>query len=223
MWPNEGGPEVYADPDFSPDGKCVVFAIHGQASGDLVEASGPLAILDLNTRRVRILKPTMNVDVGGVAYANNPRWSPDGNWILVNFEAAPAMTDVAGTTIEDLSSIIPEGEGDLSFALGWVGPGCVLYEVGNTWDKARQGPKRVLNFRTRKTSDADEVIPLKMQRGLVAYSHHLVVRDNGTGHLLVEGTKNQITPWEIPGDEKTTSVRVLASPEDVELIPESCR
>ncbi len=221
--PEPGNPEVYADPDLSPDGRRMVFAIHGQANGDVVEASGPLAMLDLSTRRVRILKATMNVDVGGVAFANNPHWSPDGNRILVNFENGAAVTEVTGTTLKNLDGMIPEGEGDLRFALGWVGRGCVLYMVGNTWDKARQGPKRVLNLRTRKTEAADRVIPPQMQGGLVVFSPGMVVRTDGNQHVVVEGTRNQFKPWIIPGDEKTTTVRILSSPDEDKWLPESCK
>lgn len=52
--------EVYANPEFSPDGSRIVFAVRDiPADGgdtDAIEASGPLAIMDLDTRRVRILK-----------------------------------------------------------------------------------------------------------------------------------------------------------------------
>jgi len=54
--------EVYSDPDFSPDGKRVAFAIHGARKGDLIEASGPFAVLDLSTGKVTILRSTMHID-----------------------------------------------------------------------------------------------------------------------------------------------------------------
>ena len=68
--------EVYADPDFSPDGDTVVFAVHAQANGDLVEASGPFATVDLRTRSVHVLPATMDIDSGGIAFANEPVWFP---------------------------------------------------------------------------------------------------------------------------------------------------
>lgn len=43
--------EVYSDPDYAPDGARVVFSIHSQPTGDLVEASGPFAILELKTKK----------------------------------------------------------------------------------------------------------------------------------------------------------------------------
>jgi dipeptidyl aminopeptidase/acylaminoacyl peptidase len=222
-WPNEGGPDVYSDPDFSPDGKRVLFAIHGQATGDVVEASGPLAVMDLRTRKTTLVRSTLTASAGQVAFANSPHWSPDGNRILVNFENGFAITEATGRTLKDLDEMIPESEGELRFALGWVGRGCVLYMAGNSWDKARQGPKRILNLTTGKTAPADPLIPPLLETGLMAFSPRLVVRYDAQGRMIVEGTRRQITPWEIPGDEKTTSVRVLASPEDAELIPESCR
>jgi hypothetical protein len=42
--------EVYSDPDYAPDGSRVVFSIHSQPTGDLVEASGPFAIIELKTK-----------------------------------------------------------------------------------------------------------------------------------------------------------------------------
>lgn len=44
-------PEVYSDPDYAPDGDRVVFSIHSQPTGNLVEASGPFAVLELKTKR----------------------------------------------------------------------------------------------------------------------------------------------------------------------------
>ena len=86
--------EVYADPEFSPDNASVVFTvrkvpINGHA--DLVEASGPLAIMQLGTRHVHLVQSTLNLDGNGPAFANQPHWSPDGATILVSFETGFAV------------------------------------------------------------------------------------------------------------------------------------
>jgi hypothetical protein len=222
-WPNEGGPEVYADPEFSPDGKQIVFAIHGQTTGDLVEASGPLAILDLSTRRVRIIEATMHVDVGGVAYANRPHWSPDGNRILVNFENSAAVTQATGRELKHLDDMIPNPQGEGLYAFGWVGTRCVLYNLPERMRDVSTARIQILVLDTGRSAPADPLIPPGLQTGVVAFSPRLVVQYDGQGRMVVEGTRKQITPWEIPGDERTTFVRVLSSPEDVALIPESCR
>jgi len=222
--PEQGKPEVYGEPDFSPDGQQVVFAIHGQETGDIVEASGPVAILDMRGRRVHIVESTLTANgAGGVAFANSPRWSPDGKHILVNFEMGAAILDVADGMMKNLDTVVPEAEGGLSYSLGWLGSGCVLYTPRNTTEKHRQISERVLNIRTGKIQSADLLIPSPMQSRLVAFSPSLVVRADPAGHLLVESTGSRIKPWTIRGDERTTYVRIVGSRADGALVPEACR
>jgi hypothetical protein len=60
-----GEKEVYADPRFSADGKQVVFAVHVNSPGDgndAMDAAGPIAIVDIASRQVQILKSTTNID-----------------------------------------------------------------------------------------------------------------------------------------------------------------
>ena len=55
--------EVYSDPEFSPDGDFIVFAIHAQATGDLVESAGPLGIIDIRTHQLTVLSATAAISL----------------------------------------------------------------------------------------------------------------------------------------------------------------
>ncbi len=123
--------EVFSDPDLSPDGTSVVFAIHTAPSGDVVEASGPLASMNLRTRQVRVLRSTTDFNGGGPAFANHPIWSPDGTQILVSFEIGFSLVSPNGNTIRSIEpSDLPQGS-DWDTGFGWMGNECVLYGFGH--------------------------------------------------------------------------------------------
>lgn len=68
--------ELYSDVEVSPDSQFVVFAVHSVAdndSDDIVALSGPLAVMDLSSGKVRILSSTERVTGDGPAFANGPR------------------------------------------------------------------------------------------------------------------------------------------------------
>jgi hypothetical protein len=153
--------EFYADPDFSPGGERVVFATHASAEGSEVQMSGPLAILDLKTREITILKGTVGADGLPLGYMRDPHWSPDGRQVLGH----------RGTRIRNRSrwtrfggSGDPESEFSRSsqsygmYAIGWLGSGCVLYQAG---DDLERDPARVLRMNTRRTSPAAETLRLR--------------------------------------------------------------
>jgi hypothetical protein len=100
--------EVYADPDVAPDDKRAVFAIH-ESSGDLVEASGPFAVITLSTGNVSLAESSLHTDVNGVAFANDPHWSPDGRHILLNYEDGVVLSDPSGKNSQNLSPLIGNG------------------------------------------------------------------------------------------------------------------
>ena len=124
---NKDEKEVYDDPQFSPDGRSLAFAIHTDNPGDgndAINDSGPIAVMNLQTRKVRVLKSTENIGGEGPCFANNPSWSPDGKWILFNCENGAFITDVGGTTLRELKP--KTGQNFISYATSWVGNGCVL-------------------------------------------------------------------------------------------------
>jgi len=70
--------ELYSDVEVSPDSRFAAFAVHSVAdndSDDLIGLSGPLAVVELSSAKVRILSSTEKVDGVGPAYANTLGWS----------------------------------------------------------------------------------------------------------------------------------------------------
>lgn len=66
--------EVYDDPQFSPDHRSLAFAIHTDNPGDgndAISDSGPIAVMDLLSHKVRVLKSTENIDGQGPCFANS--------------------------------------------------------------------------------------------------------------------------------------------------------
>jgi len=212
-------PEIYSDPDFAPDGKRVVFSIHSQPTGDLVEASGPFAILELETKKVTILADTLHVpgEAWGVGFASSAFWSPDGRKILLNFEDGSALTDPEGKGLENLSPLF-KGD-DWSSSLGWIGSQCVVYVTGKDYIDARQQPARFLNLKTHATGALNSLLGLAPEQvtNLVTISGAIRVRRRGRD-LLVESSAGQ---WTIPNTGKGTRIQILPRPSSE--IPESCR
>jgi Tol biopolymer transport system component len=93
--------EVYASPSFSPDGTRVAFAIRSlyrdpdrAKEEDLIEAEGPIAVMQVREKSVRILKSTTG---SGGCFTDDPLWSPDGSRILFSCEEGGKVTDLKGT------------------------------------------------------------------------------------------------------------------------------
>jgi|HubBroStandDraft_1064217.scaffolds.fasta_scaffold38193_3 hypothetical protein len=215
-----GSSEVYSNPDFSPDGKQVVFSVHSQSTGDVVEAAGPFATIDLKSRKVALLNATLHVpgEAWGTAYADSAYWSPDGSHILLNFEDGFALTDPSGKLFENLSSLTT-GD-DWTSSVGWLGSQCIVYVGGEDYPDSQKRPAKVLNLKTRKTALLNEVLGLSEQQttGLVAISGSMRVRRQD-GRLSVETSNGR---WSIQDADRKSSVRLVPSISEVG-IPEQCR
>jgi WD40 repeat protein len=211
--------EVYSDPDYAPDEKRVVFSIHSQPTGDLVEASGPFAVLDLRTKNVTVLPDTLHVpgEAWGTGFASSAFWSPDGRKILLNFEDGSSLTDPEGKRLEDLSPLM-KGE-DWTSSIGWLGPQCVVYVTGKDYLDARKHPARFLNLKTHDTGTLDTLLGLTPEQvtNLVAISGSIRVRRRGADMLVGSGAD----VWSIPSVDGQSRVRILPRP--ASETPESCR
>jgi Tol biopolymer transport system component len=143
---NKNETEVYDDPQFSPDGRSLAFAIHTDNPGDGNDAeddAGPIAVIDLQTRKVRVLKSTENIEGQGLCFANTPMWSPDGKWILFNCENGAFITDAHGTSLRELR--FGAKKDNMAYAISWVGNGCVL-SVPDTEEQSDKKESNVMLF-----------------------------------------------------------------------------
>ncbi|MDP8990171.1 MAG: hypothetical protein M3N41_08865, partial [Acidobacteriota bacterium] len=115
--------ELYSDVEVSPDSQSVAFAVHSVAdndSDDLVGLSGPLAVMELLSGKVRILSSTEKVDGHGPAFANSPRWSNDSKKLLMAFEVSGAIASANGDALQWFDRHMPKpfDEGQAS-PKGW--------------------------------------------------------------------------------------------------------
>jgi hypothetical protein len=218
--------EVYADPDFSPDGRQIVFAIHSRAEGDRIDAAGPSATMDLATRKVNILMSTRMW--GGIEpeYANHPHWSPDGTQLLLNVTGTFALADAAGRHKEELARMTESGPTDLraTFALGWIGNSCVayVYYTGRDPQELDRAPLQILNLRTREKQPAQAILGATLP-GAIDIAWPLRVRHDGDT-VLVEGPTRS---WKIPvqasrsGSGNDPFVRLVPR-QHPEAVPPAC-
>jgi hypothetical protein len=214
--------EFYSDPEFSQDGKLVLFAAHAAGLGSEVHTSGPLAILNLATREVSIVKSTVASDGLPYGHMRNPHWSPDGKQILGNIEGRAFVAEVDGQTLNEAK--IPESEISQSgssygmHAIGWLGGECVLYQAGETPDR---DPARVLQLRTQMTSPAAEMLHISEDnlRGLRDLAGGLRIVSVPEGYR-VEGPAGN---WLIRGDREEIFTRLLPVRAGATQIPAECR
>jgi len=215
--------EVYADPRFSPDGKSLVFAVHSNRDGDgndAVMGSGPLAVMDLATRKVRILKSTEKIDQYP-CYTNSPRWSPNGKRILFACEDGSLLTDAAGTSLTELNLAIDK-DGD-AVAVNWVGDNCILFF--GTKVRPAPGPDlpedlHLFNLKTSKTLSQRQIFsaPFESLNSLSEATDRAILRRyfTGTPGVILETSGST---WKFPSD---TPVHLLDGWKQNE-IPSDCR
>jgi len=214
--------QFYSDPEFSRDGAQVVFATHAYGEGSDVQTSGPLAVLDVPSRTVGILRSTVGADGFPLGHMGAAHWSPDGRRILGNIEGHMFVTDAQGQALAEV--FVPEGELSQSadsygvYAIGWLGAGCVLYQAGE--DSARD-PARVLRMSARATLPAAAMLrlPEDSLRGVRGVAGRLRLFPDPEGYR-VEGPGGN---WLIRGDREIVFARLLPPQSDGVLIPDECR
>jgi len=201
---DKGEVEVYADPHFSPDGKSVVFAVHSNQPGDgndAIDGSGPLAVMDLATRKVKVLKATEKIDQYP-CYTNSPKWSPDGKMILFACEVGAFLTDATGTSLKAVS-IEADKEGD-TVAVNWVGDNCILifeFKDGPVPGPDRWEDLRLYNLKTSKTLSQRQVfsVPFESLNSLSEATDRTILRRYFTGaHGVILETSG--STWKFPSD-----------------------
>lgn len=210
--------EVYADPDYSPDGSRVITAVHATSCGDAVMASGPIAWLNLRNGALKALPSTMDIDGQGTSYGANPRWSPDGKKIAVDLEEDSALTDPSGRQLQYVDTWMPTPMPTSS--LGWLGNKCIVFMSGNDWKTARSKPASVLNLSTHRIQRLDKVLDVAPERvtHLVAFSPTIQVRKSGS-KLIVE---TEHGTWDIDDAEPYPHVRILTT-WSKSKVPLTCR
>ena len=204
---NQGETEVYDDPQFSPDGRSLAFAIHTDNPGDgndAINDSGPIAVMDLQTHKTRVLKSTENIDGQGPCFANNPMWSPDGRWILFNCEAGGFITDVRGTALRDLK--LGTDQDAYSYAVSWVGNSCVLFLQSHTTNGSLDpGKDEVLLYNSRTSSSQKPALwkafPSWSATGLREASDSAFILESRAGKTIETNGKE----WTFPAARRVFS------------------
>ncbi len=156
----KGHREVYDGPAFSPSGTRIAFAIHTESlydDNDVVDAAGPLALMDLKTRRITVIKSTLEDPQKGPDgppwYANSAQWSANGNRLLVNFDSGFGMVDLATGRLTALDLQV---DGDAtSYAVNWLSPDEVLF-VSYPEDQAKPTVPHSLTLSDGVVSSAPE-------------------------------------------------------------------
>jgi hypothetical protein len=210
--PQEHAREVYADPHFSPDGRKLVFAVHLSSEGNdhgVVDAAGPLAIMDLVTSKTQVVRSTTDVHGHGPCYSNTPLWSPDGSQVVFNCETGSAITSPDGVKL----NMLPTGTEQYpwSAVIGWVGNRCLLYVQALDAVSYDTYGVRLLNLRTLQSQDARWLIT--RQRAQIAglsevssnaaisrtalvkfstFANHWVLPKDSPAHLLGGWPKGQV-------------------------------
>lgn len=203
--------EVYDDPEFSPDGQQVAFAVHGSSHGDLIEASGPLATINLRNHKVAVVQST---EASG--FVNDPHWSPDGRRILVNFETGAAIVDLTGAKPRSLFR-----GSNWTHAFGWIGNNCVVYIEGTDQKDAMSRPFKVFVLSSSTTVEAAKIFSAAPQSlaGLITSSFPYWIRQTASA-LVVEGGSR---PWSISSPKsRQVFARIVPAPTPSEKIPEMC-
>jgi len=212
-----GAGEVYSEPRFSPDGKKLLFVTHAQADGDIIEGSGPLAILDLKTLQAKPLQPKTQID-GSADFLSRPMWDLKGRQILVNIEDTLAVIDVQANSIRRLDHEVLDNFLDWSTGIGWIGTNCILYEMGTARTSA-DSSFFVLDLKTGKHFPSGQVPGLSKTdlRGLVSFTFPFALIKKNDRFVLT--TSERTDSLSLPA---SATVQLISKP-DEEGIQDECK
>lgn len=198
----KGEKEVYGDLQFSPDGHNLVFGVHWNIpsdGNDAWENSGPFAVMNLASHKIRILKSTNNIDGNGPCSENHPMWSPDGKWILFSCEDGAFIVNAQGKTLRDLK-LEPDGNWGTG-AVSWFGNSCVLYirtpDTGERYNRDHD-ELRLLNLLTNEAQEPRSLpdFPKRSIPGLIEASDGAFIRLASNYNDLVIETDGKT--WKFP-------------------------
>jgi hypothetical protein len=183
--------ELYSDVEVSPNSQSVAFAVHSVAdndSDDSVGLSGPLAVMELLSGKVRILSSTEKVDGEGPAFANSPRWSNDSKKLLMAFEVSGAITSANGDTLQWFDRHMPKpfDEGQVSPKGWWSNQ-----EILCVWDLKRSGIGKLIHLDLTtgqvSTTASSLYIPetaINDVLGVDVTSRYILIQHNGRSDLF---------------------------------------
>ncbi len=223
-----GETEVYDSPAFSPDGRSLAFAAHGNRhddGNDAWENSGPIGVIDLATGKIQVLKATSNIDGNGPCSESDPQWSPDGKWILFNCEDGAFITDARGRALRDLKITSDSLSGS---AVGWVGTHCVLYEQVPEQQghfEFEHEALKVLELNSMRSIDAGKMLSwFHIQEGGIQRASGAAIIQQTNSSLVVATRKREwVLPLERDRREPQTVAGQLLTGWDVNSIPDVCR
>jgi Tol biopolymer transport system component len=213
-----GADEVYSEPQFSADGTKLLFATHAQADGDIVEGSGPLAILDLKTLRAKAIAATTRIGAGP-DFLSHPRWDSAGRQVLMNIEDTLAVVDTQANSMRRLDHEVLENLLDWTAGVSWIGTNCIFYESGSAPTRAKS-TFLILDLKTSKNYPAEKILGLSNDelRGVASFSlPYGVAKKNDGLALLTSGGKTE--SLSVP---KVTTVQLIP-PASGGDIPAECR
>ncbi len=225
---DKGETEVYDSPAFSPDGRNLAFAAHGNTLGDGNDAwenSGPIGVIDLATGKIHVLKATNNIDGNGPCSESDPQWSPDGKWILFDCEDGALITDARGRVLRDLK-IATDNAG--SSAAGWVSSHCVLYvqtpEFQGHFDFDHEAVK-VLELNSMRSMDAGGMLSeFHHQEGGIQRASGVAIIRHTDSSLMIETRKKEwAVPLEQSGSKPPMAAAHLLTGWDASEIPDACK
>lgn len=136
--------------------------------------------MDFSSGKVRILSSTEKVNGEGPAFANRPRWSNDGQKLLMAFEVSGTITSLSGDALQWVDRPMPKKltEGIVS-PKGWWSSKEILF----VWDPEQSGISKLfrLDLTTGQVSNAASFLPIAEKQ-----SNDVVGVDVNSRYVLIE-------------------------------------
>jgi hypothetical protein len=212
--------EVYSNPDFSSDGRKIVFSVRALPAGDTVEASGPFVLMNLQTKSTRILgaRDSSSKKLWPNEFSISSFWSPDDKYIALNYDDGYELVTPTGRSYSPLPDL--PSNWDWAIALGWIGRHCLVVQGGDGPGDAKQNPALVVNISNDTIKSLGDMLGLSGTdtQNLVAVTGQLRVQKIGT-HLIVDGLGHR---WETRQFDDDATVIIIGG-QPAEGVSNECR